>query len=248
MGAEQGQGAVPQGAAATRRGATEEQVRHALRFVPAVARRYRGLGLSLDELVAAGNLGVVEAATRFDPARNVRFGSYAEWWIRKAILEAVEEQAGPLRLPRYQWDWIRRLQRMRADWLRTHHEEPDAERLSLAAGLPVADVVRLVRYARSGVSLDEPIGAEENRPLKELLADRSSDGPLRLLIRDELKSRLRHRVRQLETRQREVLGKRFGLEGEQPKTLRQAALEMGVSRERVRQIEVRALLELRDLL
>jgi len=241
-------GVAAQGGQAPRRGATEEEVRHALRFVPAVARRYRGLGLSLDELVAAGNLGVVEAATRFDPERKVRFGSYAEWWIRKAVLEAVEEQAGPLRLPRYQWDWIRRLQSMRADWLRSHHEEPDAERLSVAAGLPVADVVRLIRYARSGVSIDEPTSDSEDRPLKELLADSSAEGPLRLLIRAELTSRLKRRVRQLAPRQRDVLRKRFGLEGEQPRTLRQAALELGVSRERVRQIEVSALLELRDLL
>jgi RNA polymerase primary sigma factor len=241
-------GAAPEGQAGPRRGATDEQVRRALRFVPAVARRYRGLGLSLDELVAAGNLGVVEAATRFDPSRNVSFGAYAEWWIRKAVLEAVEEQAGPLRLPRYQWDWIRRLQRMRADWVQHHNEEPDAERLSAAAGLPVAEVVRLIRYARSGVSLDEPTSAGNERPLKDLLADASQEGPLRLLIRAELTSRLERRVHQLDARKRDVLRKRFGLGGQPPLTLRQAARELGVSRERVRQIEVRALLELRNLL
>ena len=230
------------------RGANDEEVRHALRYVPAVARRYRGLGLAIDELVAAGNLGVVEAATRFDPSRGVRFGSYAEWWVRKAILEAVEAQAGPLRLPRYQWDWVRRLQRLRAEWIRRHHEEPDADRLSRAAGLPVADVVRLVSFPRSAVSLDQPPGGAEDRPLKEMLADSASEGPLRSMIRDELTSRLRRRVLELEPRQRDVLRKRFGLEGESPRTLRETARELGVSRERVRQIEVRALLELRDVL
>ena len=230
------------------RGATEAEVRRALRYVPAVARRYRGLGLGLDELVAAGNLGVVEAATRFDPSRNVRFGSYAEWWIRKAVLEAVEEQAGPLRLPRYQWDWIRKLQRMRADWVREHQEEPDLSRMAELAGLPEADVARLMRYARSGVSLDEPATAGEERPLRELLADATAEAPLRRAIRDELTSRLKLRVCELDERQRDVLRKRFGLEGERPRTLRQAARELGVSRERVRQIEVRALLELRNLL
>ena len=112
----------------------------------------------------------------------------------------------------------------------------------------VPDVARLMRYARSGVSLDEPATAGEERPLRELLADATAEGPLRRAIRDELTSRLKLRVRELDERQRDVLRKRFGLEGERPRTLRQAARELGVSRERVRQIEVRALLELRNLL
>jgi len=229
-------------------GATEEQVREVLRYVPALSRRYRGLGLSFDELVAAGNLGVVEAALRFDSSRNVKFISYADWWIRKAIIESLEEQAGPLRLPRYQFEKLRRLQKAREDWIRRHHEEPSVEQLSRVAELPHNDVIRLVLYLRGAVSIEEPTRSSQDRPLKELLADRSAEGPLRRLIRRDLARRLRAHVQDLETREREVLEKRFGLNGEQPKTLREVGRELDISRERVRQIELRVLLKLRDLL
>jgi len=229
-------------------GASEEMIRGVMGYVVALARRYQGLGLDFDELVAAGNLGVVEAATRFDPDRSVKFISYADWWIRKAIFDEVDARSAPVRLPRYQLAKLRRIRLARDEWIRNRHEEPDLEQLTSASGLPMPDVVRLSLHLRGPISIEEPGRRVENRPIGELLTDRGSEGPLRSAIRQQLTDRLRSRFVRLAAHERDVLDKRFGLDGGDARTLRQAGRELGISRERVRQIELRALLKLRDLL
>ena len=226
----------------------QRQIERALPYVARVARRYSGCGVETGELRAAGNLGLVEAALRFDPERGVKFITYADWWIRKAILEALEEQSGPLRLPRYQHDRLRALRAARADLIATRGDEPGPEELARRTGVPQSEAYRLLRHQNSAVSLDQPLAHADGRSLGEVLAAPGADNPQRSLVRREMAQRLRHHLSKLNRRDRIVIRLRFGLGLERPRTLREVGRLMGVSRERVRQLELAALLRLRRLL
>jgi len=224
------------------------EIQQTMYYVPTLARRYIGRGMNLDELVAAGNLGLVEAALRFDPARNVRFTTYANWWIRKTILEAMGQQCGPMRLPRYQYDRLKSLREARADWVGRHGETPSTEELARSAGLSPAEVSQLEGVVTGAVSLEQPLSSNDSRPVKETLADPDAESPHRTLLRRDMRRRLRERLTQLAERERQVIAMRFGLADGTPKTLRETGRTLGISRERVRQVEIRALLKLRQLI
>jgi RNA polymerase sigma factor (sigma-70 family) len=227
---------------------TAERVRSALAYVPVVARRYVGGALDQQELVAAGNLGLVQAALRFDPARKVRFLTYADWWIRKAILEAFEVQSRPVHVPRNQLERMRRIERTRADWVAIHGREPTSEELAGRSELRASASVLLFRSSRRTVSLDQPVRDGERHPLNETLSDPSAESPQGSLVRRELADRLRRLLAALSARERAVIRLRFGLGDDSTgATLRQVARRLGISRERVRQIELRAVLKLRRL-
>ncbi len=216
-------------------------IRGAMGYVPTAARRYFGCGLPFEELIAAGNLGLVEAALRFDPSRNVKFVTYADWWIRKAILTAIEDQAGPVRLPRYRLEQFRTLHDVRATLRGRTGQEPEVEALSQASGLSVEDIKRLLATSRQSVSLDQPPDAEDERPLHDTLASVASRGPLDELLAIDVSHQLRRAVASLDLRTQAVLTLRYGLGGASPLTLREVGRRLGVSRERVRQVERRAL-------
>jgi RNA polymerase sigma factor (sigma-70 family) len=212
-----------------------------------VARRYVGCGLDFDELIAAGNLGLVRATLRFDPSRKIKFITYASWWIRKAILEALEEQIGPFRLPRYQHEKLRVLRAARADMLSRTGGEPSEQQIAEASGLAREDAELLLRFISSSVSLEQPLAPGDDRPLKDLLPDSHSESPQGSLVRRELAERLRRQLASLDERERQVITMRFGFDGARPLTLREAGRRLGISRERVRQVELRTLLKLRQL-
>ncbi|MDX1387673.1 MAG: RNA polymerase sigma factor RpoD/SigA [Acidobacteriota bacterium] len=230
------------------RKAISKWIKSALAYVPAVARRFVGCGLSFDDLLAAGNLGLVEAALRFDPARNVKFVTYADWWIRKTILKAIQEQTGPVRLPRYRLEQLRELHDTRARLTESRGREPEVQELAEATGRSIAEVSSLMTMGRRGVSIEQPVSGAENRPLGSTLADDPDKGPQSTLIRQDVIEHLRRLVDGLENRERRVLTLRFGLAMNTPMTLREVGREIGISRERVRQIERRALGHLRSLL
>jgi RNA polymerase sigma factor (sigma-70 family) len=217
-------------------------------FVPTLARRYAGRGVPMDELVAAGNLGLVEAALRFDPTRNVRFMTYASWWIRKAILEALGHQSGPMRLPRYQYDKLKSLRDARSRWSARSGGAPSREQAAEEAGLSPEEVHELDLLVTRSVSLEQPVGDGETRSLKELLEDPDAADPDRTLQLRDLTRRLRRRVSELSARERQVVSLRFGLGDGVARTLRETGRELGISRERVRQVELRALRKLRSVL
>ncbi len=204
--------------------------------------------MSLDELVAAGNLGLVEAALRFDPSRNVRFSTYANWWIRKSIIEALGHQSGPMRLPRYQYDRLRTVRDARARWLARFGAEPDKEQLAGAAGLPLDEVERLLGLVTVAVSLEQPLTPSDTRPVKEVIEDQDAESPYGALLRRDMTRRVRRRLTDLGARERQVLSLRFGLGDSKPMTLRETGRRLGISRERVRQVEMRALTKLRELI
>lgn len=250
-----GSGTLPAEAPADRLSAPERDVAEfaawihgALAYVPSVARRYLGCGLPFEELLAAGNLGLVEAAMRFDRDRNVKFVTYADWWIRKAILNAVEEQSGPVRLPRYRLEQLRNLHDARARLRVRDGREPESAELAEATGFSVADVETLLGIGRQTVSLEQPSGREGERPLHETLASPPGRGPEDLYLSEDSTGRLRKLVAGLGGRDRDVLTLRYGLAGGAPLTLREVGDRLAISRERVRQIEHRALLHLRRLL
>jgi RNA polymerase primary sigma factor len=222
-------------------------VRQGVGYVPAVARRYAGTGLDLDELIAAGNLGLVQAALRFDASRNLKFVTYADWWIRKAIVEAIETLAGPVRMPRFRYQKLRRVKQARARWTARHGTRPTFDELAAASGVSAEQARQLLATEPRGISLDQPI-RHDDRPLSESLHRSDDDCPQRDLIRRELGERLRREVATLGARERKVILLRFGLNGERPLPLRAVAERLGLSRERVRRIELDALLKIRRVL
>ena len=228
--------------------ATDEWIESALAYVPCVARRFLGCGLSFDELLAAGNLGLVQAALRFDPARNVKFVTYADWWIRKAILKTIQEHSGPVRLPRYRLEQLRELHEARARLRHDSGREPTAEELARATHRSAEEIDVLLGIGRRGVSLEEPAHPDEARPLNRTLADDLDKGPQCALLRKDSLRHMWQSIEGLDARERLVLELRFGLSSDPAMTLREAGRHLGISRERVRQIERRALEHLRALL
>jgi len=228
--------------------APDEWIEGALAYVPCVARRFLGCGLSFDDLLAAGNLGLVQAALRFDPARNVKFVTYADWWIRKAILKTIQEHTGPVRLPRYRLEQLRELHEARTRLQHDSGREPTAEELARATHRSSEEIDVLLGIGRRGVSLESPGHPDELRPLNRTLADDLDKSPQRTLLRKDSLRHMRRSIEALDTRERIVLELRFGLSSDPALTLREAGRRLGISRERVRQIERRALDHLRALL
>ena len=224
------------------------RIRTALAYVPHVARRYLGCGLPFDELLAAGNLGLVEAGLRYQPARNVKFVTYADWWIRKSILKALEDQSGVVRLPRYRQEQLRVLQEGRRAWRRTHGSEPSTEELARATGMSYDEVARLRTLERSSLSLEDPALPGGARTLGDMLSSQTGSGPQDALLRRDLVRHIRKLVATLGDRERSVVLLRFGFGDRDPMTLREIGRKLGLSRERVRQLERRALIQLRNTL
>lgn len=222
-------------------------IRSALGYVPLVARRYLSHGLDFDELIAAGNLGLVQAALRFDPTREIKFVTYADWWIRKAILEALEVQVGPMRLPRYQYEKLRHVRRARAGWVARFASEPTSHELAEAAGFTPEEVDRLLGLVLTTTSLEQPSGAGDTL-LRDLISDPQSENPQGGLLQKDLAAHLLRQVAALSPKETQVIMLRFGLGGEPALTLRGVGRCLAMSRERVRQIELRALIKLRCMI
>ena len=222
-------------------------IRMGLRYVPVVARRYSRVGLDLEELIAAGNLGLVEAALRFDGSRGVKFVTYADWWIRKAILASLEALLGPVRVPRYWQARLRWLRQSQAIWKARFGSQPTADQLALSTGLPVEQVRRLLRHTPRAVSLDQKPREDSARTVGETL-EAPQSSPQEALIRRDLARRMRGHIADLDDREGRILTLRFGLDGDSPLTLREVADLVGLSRERVRQIELNTLVAIRDRL
>ena len=228
--------------------AFEAWVESAIAYVPSVARRYLGCGLPFDELLAAGNLGLVEAGLRFDPARDVKFVTYADWWIRKTILKAIQEQSGAVRLPRYRIERIRMLRDVRAMLRARKGTDPTIEEIADAGGMSPREVRSLFASGQSAVSLDQPIARDASKSLADTLRADPDDGHPDVVADDNYLEHVRTAVARLDPRERLVLALRFGFLDAEPVTLREAGRRLGLSRERVRQIERRALHRLRDRL
>jgi RNA polymerase primary sigma factor len=216
-----------------------------LRFVVHYAKRYRGLGLSFMDLIHEGTLGLMEAAKRFDPERNVKFISYAVWWVRQAIFHALSEHARVFRLPQKLSSQVSRLSAAREKLKGELERMPTIAELAERTALPPQEVEQLLLAAGDDVSLSTAVGDDGGLELGETLEQDSVPSAEVEMIRSSFERRIQGMVSGLDEKEREVIRMRFGFDGEEPKTLQEIGEAMGLSRERIRQIESRAKEKLR---
>jgi RNA polymerase primary sigma factor len=216
-----------------------------LRFVVHYAKRYRGLGLSYMDLIHEGSLGLIEAAKRFDPDRNVKFISYAVWWVRQAIFHALSEHSRVFRLPQKLSGQVSRLSTAREKLKSELERAPTTEELAQHTKLTIEEVEALLLAAGDDVSLSAAVGEEGNLELGDTLEQETIPSVELEMIRTSFEQRIQSMVGDLDDKEREVIRMRFGLDGEEPRTLQEIGEEMGLSRERIRQIESRAKEKLR---
>jgi RNA polymerase primary sigma factor len=225
--------------------ALKKLVESNLRFVVHYAKRYRGLGLAYMDLIHEGSLGLMEAAKRFDPERNVKFISYAVWWVRQAIFHALSEHTRVFRLPQKLSSQVSRLSNVREKLKLELERMPTTEELAERAALSPAEVEQLLLAAGDDVSLSAAVGDEGSLELGDTLEQETIPSAELELIRTSFERRIQSMVADLDLKEREVIKMRFGLDGDEPKTLQEIGEAMGLSRERIRQIESRAKEKLR---
>lgn len=215
-----------------------------LKFVVSIANRYRNTGLPISDLINQGNLGLVEAAKRFDHTKDVKFISYAVWWIRQSIIQALAEQSGTVKLPIKQAGILYKINGATERLNKKLNREPSASELAEHLDMDEADIENVLRVSRNYLSLEAPIKDGEDRSFIDLLESGSKDIEEDIIAKT-LKNALDDIVDELDERESQIVGWRFGLNGEAPKTLEEIGELMEISRERVRQLETRALAKLR---
>ncbi len=235
-------------AEAIRRGereALDKLVRSNLRFVVSVSKKYRNQGVPLSDLINEGNLGLIRAARRFDGTRGIRFVTYAVWWIRQAILQALAEQSRIVKVPLNRAGALHRLARRKASLVQELGREPTAREIAEGMDVTVEEVEQTLAIASSHLSLDAPMFHGEQSSLMECLPDLLSRGPEEQTFENALADSLAAALSTLEEREAQILRLYFGLAGYAPRSLEEIGTEMGVTRERIRQVKERALGRLR---
>jgi RNA polymerase primary sigma factor len=218
--------------------AFEQLVVSNLRYVVSVARRHLGYGLALPDLINEGNLGLIQAAKRFDPTRGVKFITYAVWWIRQAITHALAGQGGVVALPVKQLEKLRKILEGYRRYVQQTGTEPNVDELAGELGLPAKEVETIL-HIYSHLSLDAPIGAEGETSFLDILASRGSPSEEETYMKGTLARQVQELLGQLPAREQQVLRLRFGMDDD-PKTLEEIGAMLGITRERVRQIEKQA--------
>jgi RNA polymerase primary sigma factor len=223
------------------RAALRKLVEANLRFVVSFAKRYRNCGLSFLDLINEGNIGLIEAAKRFNPKKNVKFITYAVWWVRQAIIHALSDQSGAFRLPQKQANLLYRIGKTISQMTLDLERAPTPDEIALKLEITTGEVISLLQVADENVSLSTVIDEEHEFHLSDKLEQDLIPSADAALMRSSLKDHLYACLGDLDPKEQKVLRLRFGLDESDPKTLKEIGEMMGLSRERIRQIEAQAL-------
>ena len=219
--------------------AVQEMVRRNLKYVVTVANKYRGFGMSLQDLIEEGNIGLIQAAKRFDVSRNVKFITYAVWWIKQAIMHSLAEQSGTVKLPVKQAGKVTRFNKKSQEMCQDMEREPTQSEVAKSLGYNDDEINSIMRAYRTHLSLDTPLKNDEHTPYLDLLENENLIPYDDQIMRESLSKKVDQMLEDLSEREATILKMRFGFSGE-VKTLEEVGQEIGLSRERVRQIEKRA--------
>jgi RNA polymerase primary sigma factor len=217
-----------------------------LRLVVSIAKNYRNRGLPFSDLIQEGNRGLMRAVDKYEWRLEFKFGTYATWWIRQGITRALHDHARTVRVPCHQISLMAKTEKKRGEMAAATGREPSIEELALALGVKAEDVRSLRIVGRHPVSLNDPIGGDGERALEDFLSTGEQANPGEHVDANLLRERIGEVLKSLAPREREVIELRFGLKDGTPRTLDEVARQYGITRERIRQIEARGLLKLRQ--